>query len=200
MNNYEAYIPYENTELAPILSSETIDYHYGKHHCGYAKTLYSLIENTESIVGKSLEEFIVQSRGVNQKIFNNAAQLFNHNFYWKCLKPTSDEATGRLKILAENQFGSFYELLNQYISFANTMFGSGWAWLVIGRDEKLSFVNTQNADTPLGVPQSPLCVVDLWEHAYYIDYRNDRSAYIDKIIRECVNWAFCESQLIQLKA
>jgi Fe-Mn family superoxide dismutase len=195
MANFQAQIAYGNAELAPILSSETLGYHYGKHHCGYAKTLNSLIENTP-FVDKSLEEIIVQSRGKSLKIFNNASQLFNHDFYWKCLKVSDDKPTGKLKALIESQFGSFDEFLNQYIAFANAMFGSGWCWLVFD-GEKLSFANTENAENPIGTNQKPVCVIDLWEHAYYIDYRNDRASYVDKILRGCVNWEFCEKQIIR---
>ncbi|GHT91138.1 superoxide dismutase [Fe] [Alphaproteobacteria bacterium] len=193
MNIFQAQIAYKNTALVPVLNAETIDYHYGKHHCGYAKTLNSLIENTK-FADKDLKEIITQSRGIDQKIFNNAAQLFNHDFYWKCLKVSKYKPLGKLKGLAEDQFNSFDEFLNQYISFANTMFGSGWCWLVL-ENEKLSFVNTQNAETVIGTNKNVICVVDLWEHAYYIDYRNDRASYINLIIRECINWEFCESQL-----
>jgi Fe-Mn family superoxide dismutase len=193
MNIFQAQIAYKNTSLIPILSSEAIDYHHGKHHCGYAKTLNSLIKNTK-FADKTLEEIIIQSRSVDTKIFNNAAQLFNHDFYWKCLSPSIGKPTGKLKTLAENQFQSLEAFLSQYISSASTMFGSGWCWVVL-ENENLSFVNTQNAETPLGTNKKAICVIDLWEHAYYIDYRNDRASYINKIIRECINWEFCESQL-----
>ena len=191
MNNFQAQIAYKNTDFVPILSAETIDYHYGKHHCGYAKTLNSLLENTK-FADKDLKEVICQPRGIDQKIFNNAAQLFNHDFYWKCLMKRGP--SGRFKSIIEAQFHSFDEFLNQYISCANTMFGSGWCWLV-RENEKLSFVNTQNAETIVGTNKRAICVIDLWEHAYYIDYRNDRASYINKIVRECINWEFCESQL-----
>jgi Fe-Mn family superoxide dismutase len=193
MGVFHAQIAYKNTELIPILSSETIDYHHGMHHQGYAKALNLLIENTK-FADKTLEEIIVQSRGEDAKIFNNAAQLFNHDFYWKCLMVSQEKPTKKLKNLIENQFESFDVFLDCYVSFANTMFGSGWCWIIL-ENEKLSFVNTQNAETPLGTNQKPVCVIDLWEHAYYIDYRNDRASYIKKIIRECINWKFCESQL-----
>ncbi|MDR2158140.1 MAG: superoxide dismutase [Holosporaceae bacterium] len=177
----------------PVLSSETVDYHYGKHHCGYAKTLNSLAEGTK-FADKTLEEIIIQSRGVDQKIFNNAAQLFNHDFYWKCLKVSEQAPAGELKSLIDDQFGTLDEFLSQYVSFANTMFGSGWCWLV-WENQKLSFVNTQNAENFVGTPRKALCVVDLWEHSYYIDYRNDRASYVNKIIRGCIDWEFCESML-----
>ncbi|MDR0580634.1 MAG: superoxide dismutase [Holosporaceae bacterium] len=193
MNNFQAQIAHKNTDFVPILSIETIDYHHGKHHCGYAKTLNSLIENTK-FADKDLAEIICQSRGIDQKVFNNAAQLFNHDFYWKCLKISKHRSLGKLRGIIENQFNSFDEFLNQYISFANQMFGSGWCWLV-WENEKLFFVNTQNAETVIGTNKKAICVVDLWEHAYYIDYRSDRASYINKIIGECINWEFCESQL-----
>ncbi|MDR1488624.1 MAG: superoxide dismutase [Holosporales bacterium] len=191
MTNFKAQIPYGNTELFPILSQETIDFHYDKHHSGYANTLNSLIENTE-YAEKTLEEIIIKSRGNDRKIFNNAAQLFNHDFYWKCLMASENRSFGQLKSIVKNQFGSFEEFLNQYISFANTMFGSGWSWLVLEREE-LSFVNTANAENPIGTNPKIICVIDLWEHAYYIDYRNDRASYITRLITECINWTFCES-------
>jgi Fe-Mn family superoxide dismutase len=127
-------------------------------------------------------------------VFNNAAQLFNHDFYWKCLKISSEQPTGKLKSMAEAQFVSLEEFVNQYIAHANTMFGSGWCW-VIWEDGRLAFTNTQNAETPVGTNQRAICVIDLWEHAYYIDYYNDRASYISRIIKECINWKFCESQL-----
>jgi Fe-Mn family superoxide dismutase len=190
---FQAQNIHQNTELMPVLSSKTIDYHYGKHHWGYAKTLNTLVENTK-FVHRTLEEIIVQSRNVDPKVFNNAAQLFNHDFYWKCLKISSEQPTGKLKSLAEAQFVSWEEFINQYIAYANTMFGSGWCW-VVWENGRLAFTNTQNAETPVGTNQRAICVIDLWEHAYYIDYYNDRASYISRIIKECINWKFCESQL-----
>ncbi|MDR1375767.1 MAG: superoxide dismutase [Holosporaceae bacterium] len=190
---FSAKIPYANAELVPVLSSETLDYHYGKHHGGYASALNSLIIETK-YAHKTLEEIILQSRGVDQKIFSNAAQLYNHDFYWSCLKVSNCKPDRKLKILVERQFGSVETFLGQYASFAHNMFGSGWCWFV-QEGESLSFVNTQNAETPLGTNQRAICVIDLWEHAYYIDYRNNRAEYIDKITKQCINWEFC-SQLV----
>ncbi|MDR0968584.1 MAG: superoxide dismutase [Holosporaceae bacterium] len=192
MGAFQARISYKSEDLTPILSSETIDYHYGKHHCGYANTLNSLIENTK-YADKTLEEIIIKSRGVDQKIFNNAAQLFNHDFYWSCLE-LGCKPEGQLKMAVNNQFGSFEVFATQYAAFANTMFGSGWSWLV-WESEKFSFVNTQNAETPVGTNQKAVCVIDLWEHAYYIDYRNNRAEYVDRILKRCVNWKFCGQQI-----
>ncbi|MDR2106970.1 MAG: superoxide dismutase [Holosporaceae bacterium] len=185
----QAQIPYGNDELSPILSRETLDYHYGKHHCGYVKTLNSLIVGTR-FADLSLEEIIVKSRNVDRKIFNAAAQSFNHDFYWKCLKLSGGRPIGKLKSLMENQFGSFEEFADKYRSFAGDMFGSGWCWLT-EENETLSFVNSPNAENPVGTSGRPICVIDLWEHAYYIDYRNDRASYVTKILNECINWEFC---------
>lgn len=183
----------KNTDFEPILSRETIDYHYGKHHAGYAAALNSLIEGTK-FASQSLEEIIIQSRNSEPKIFNNAAQLFNHDFYWQCLKLSREKPTGKLKSIVERQFGSCDEFLTQYASFAGAMFGSGWCWLICENDE-LSFLNTQNAETPVGMGKDIICVIDLWEHAYYVDYRNDRGSYINKIVEECINWDFCGERL-----
>lgn len=190
---FSATIEYSEKALEPFLSSETINYHYGKHHTGYANTLNSLIENTE-FKNLSLEQIIIKTRNHNPKIFNNAAQLFNHDFYWKCLKNSSKLPSAKLLNLVNNQFGDFYKFCNEYIIFAGTMFGSGWSWLV-EENGVLKFLNTANAENPIGLGATPLCVVDLWEHAYYIDYRNNRAEYIKKIIMNCINWNFCESQL-----
>ena len=191
MCKFQPKIPYNNSSLQPVLSAETLNYHYGKHHAGYASNLNSLIENTE-FSEKSLEEIIILSRASDRQIFNNASQLFNHNFYWKCLKYSDKKPKDRLKNIIDIQFDSFDSFLEEYISFANKMFGSGWSW-VIFEDGKISFLNTMNAENPIGSGKIPICVIDLWEHAYYIDYKNDRKSYITKLVKECINWEFCES-------
>ncbi len=184
----------ENQDLEPFLSAETIRYHFGKHHAGYANTLNKLVEGTE-FENLSLNEIISHSRGTNQKIFNNAAQLFNHNFYWKCLAISVDLPRGKLSELIVEQFGSLEKLQDEYISFASTIFGSGWSWLV-EQNGRLKFINTQNAEIPFSEGMNLICTVDLWEHSYYIDYRNDRLKYLDKIIRNCINWKFCAYQIL----
>lgn len=176
-----------------ILSTETLDFHYAKHHVGYANNLNSLIKDTEYI-GLPLEDIVKKSRGVDQKIFNNAGQLFNHNFYWKCLKKDTYLTKGKLKKLIKEQFSTVDNFLNQYVENANKIFGSGWSWVIVENDE-ISFLNTQNAENPIGSSKKPIAVIDLWEHAYYIDYRNDRLTYLNKIIKECLNWPFLESQI-----
>lgn len=190
---FSATIEYSEKALEPFLSPETINYHYGKHHIGYANTLNSMIENTE-FKKLSLDQMIIKTRNHNPKIFNNAAQLFNHDFFWRCLKNFSELPSAKLLNLVNNQFGDFDKFRNEYITFAGTMFGSGWSWLV-EENGVLKFLNTANAENPIGSESTPLCVVDLWEHAYYIDYRNNRAEYIKKVVMNCINWNFCESQL-----
>lgn len=191
MSNLNALIGTAESDVAPVLSAETILYHYGQHHCGYVRVLQTLIEGTE-FANMDLEQIIIQSRGKHQKIFNNAAQIFNHNFYWQCLKTSSVRPTAGLKMKIEQQFSSFEDFLDKYIAFAGTLFGSGWSWLVINSDGDLEFLNTQNAETTVGTEFVPICVVDLWEHAYYIDYRHNRAEYIKSIITQCINWEMCE--------
>ncbi|MDR1361832.1 MAG: superoxide dismutase [Holosporaceae bacterium] len=192
MSSFQATFPHKDSELEPILSAETVSYHYGKHHCGYAKKLGALLENT-LFADQSLDEIIVQSRGKNPQIFNNAAQLFNHDFYWKCLKiSTAETPPEPFRSVVVGQFGSFEDFANQYAETANAMFASGWSWL-IWENGKLSFINTANAETIPGTAAVAVCVIDLWEHAYYIDYRHDRALYISKIIRNGLNWEFCNN-------
>lgn len=191
--SFSATIGYLDDALNPVLSSETIRYHYGKHHVGYANTLNKLIDGTE-FQSLSLEEIIVRTRNRERKIFNNASQLFNHDFYWKCLKNGCPPPSKKLLDLINDQFGNFDTFRDEYIAFAGDMFGSGWSWLVVD-DDKLKFFNTSNAENPIGSNVIPVCVIDLWEHAYYIDYRNNRGEYVKKIITECINWDFCESKL-----
>ena len=187
-------INYQDNSLEPFLTSEAIKFHFGKHHVGYCNTLNSLIKNTE-YENLPLTEIIIQSRNKDVKIFNNASQLFNHNFYWKCLKINGEAPNGKLKSLIEEQFGNFDTFLQKFIDHAGSLFGSGWCWLVNDHG-KLKFLNTQNVENPIGTELIPLCVIDLWEHAYYIDYRNNRAEYLNKIVKNCINWNFCESQVL----
>ena len=186
---FEAKIPFENNALVPFLSEEELYYHYEKHHKGYANALNSLVEGT-AFAEMNLLDVIKSSRNANQKIFNNASQIYNHDFYWKCLttKPTSPKGT--LRHMIDEQFGTFDNFVDQYIDFAGRLFGSGWSWIV-EECGKLSFLNTSNAENPVGSDKTPVCVIDLWEHAYYIDYKNDRTKYINTIVKNCINWDFC---------
>ena len=193
MSKFSAQIDYKNTELIPYLSEEEINFHYGKHHVGYANTLNDLIAGTK-YENLSLDEIIRESRGHDQKIFNNASQLFNHNFYWKCLKRSTSTPQGKFLQLINDQFGSLDNFQNKYVDTAVCLFGSGWSWL-IEKNGKLDLINTQNSEIPHEDGVKLVCVLDVWEHAYYIDYRNDRRKYLNEIVKNCVNWEFCESRL-----
>lgn len=182
---------HSDTDFVGILSKETIQFHYEKHHAGYANKLNELIANTE-YTKFSLENIIKKSRDNNDvKIFNNAAQLYNHDFYWKCLKLNCKPNEKLVKIV-EAQFLDFETFLKKYIEHANGFFASGWAWVVQKNNGALCFESTKNAELPDGVH---ICVIDLWEHAYYIDYRNDRAKYIDSIVHNGINWEFVGQRL-----
>lgn len=184
-------LPFAKDALEPVISAETIDYHYGKHHQAYVNNLNKLIAGTE-FEDMSLEEIIKKSSG---GIFNNAAQVFNHTFYWNCLSPDcGGEPVGALAEAIEQAFGSFDAFKEKFSATSATTFGSGWAWLVKDADGKLQIVSTSNAGTPLTQDQKPLLTCDVWEHAYYIDYRNARPSYIEKFW-DLVNWDFVASNL-----
>jgi superoxide dismutase, Fe-Mn family len=184
-------LPYAKNALEPHISAETLDYHYGKHHQTYVDKLNGLVEGTD-LAGKSLEEIIRSSDG---GVFNNAAQVWNHTFYWHCLSPNGGgEPSGKLGELIERDFGSFADFKTKFTETAINTFGSGWAWLVQNPDGKLAITSTSNAQTPLTGEATPLLTCDVWEHAYYIDYRNARPKYMDAFW-SLVNWAYAESQL-----
>lgn len=180
-------LPYEQNALEPHISAETLSFHYGKHHNTYVVKLNGLIEGTE-FAGKSLEDIVKTSSG---GVFNNAAQIWNHTFYWHSLSPTGGgEPTGDLLAAINASFGSFDEFKAKFTDSAINNFGSSWTWLVKNQDGSLAIVNTSNAATPLtddGV--TPLLTVDLWEHAYYIDYRNVRPEYLNGFW-QLANWDF----------
>jgi Fe-Mn family superoxide dismutase len=179
-------LPYAKGALAPYLSEETLEYHHGKHHNAYVTNLNGLVEGTE-LAGKSLEEIILASDG---GVFNNAAQVWNHTFYWKCMKPGGGGApTGDLAKAIDNAFGSYEAFAKEFTQAAVTQFGSGWAWLVV-EDGALKIVKTGNADLPLKHGQAALLTVDVWEHAYYIDYRNLRPKYVETFLSSLVDWDF----------
>lgn len=180
-------LPYEKDALEPQISKETIEYHYGKHHNTYVVKLNGLIEGTE-LANKSLEEIVKTSTG---GIFNNAAQVWNHTFYWNCLAPNAGgQPTGAIADAINASFGSFEAFKTKFTESAVNNFGSGWTWLVKNTDGTLAIVNTSNAATPLtDSTVTPLLTADVWEHAYYIDYRNARPDYLAKFW-ELVNWNF----------
>jgi len=184
-------LPYPNDALAPHVSSETIDFHYGKHHQAYVNNLNALIAGTDW-EGKSLEEIITTADG---GIFNNAAQVWNHSFYWNCLNPNGGgEPSGELASAIADGFGDFKSFREQFTKAAATRFGSGWAWLVRTPAGDLSVNSTANAGNPLRDGVTPLLTCDVWEHAYYIDYRNARPSYIDAFW-QLVNWDFVAANL-----
>ncbi|ELI8169468.1 TPA: superoxide dismutase [Fe] [Yersinia enterocolitica] len=184
-------LPYAQNALEPHISAETLEYHYGKHHNTYVVNLNNLIKDTE-FAGKSLEEIVKTSSG---GIFNNAAQVWNHTFYWRCLSPNGGgEPTGKVADAINQSFGSFAEFKAQFTDAAVKNFGAGWTWLVKKADGTLAIVSTSNAATPLTTADKPLLTVDVWEHAYYIDYRNARPKYLENFWA-LVNWSFVEKNL-----
>ncbi|AJJ57998.1 superoxide dismutase [Fe] [Yersinia pseudotuberculosis] len=184
-------LPYAQNALEPHISAETLEYHYGKHHNTYVNNLNNLIKDTE-FAGKSLEEIVKTANG---GVFNNAAQVWNHTFYWHCLSPNGGgEPTGKIAEAINKSFGSFAEFKAQFTDAAVKNFGAGWTWLVKKADGTLAIVSTSNAGTPLTTTDKPLLTVDVWEHAYYIDYRNARPKYLENFWA-VVNWSFAEKNL-----
>lgn len=179
-------LPYAKDALAPHLSVETLEFHYGKHHQTYVTNLNNLVAGTE-FEGASLEEVVKKSSG---GIFNNAAQIWNHTFYWNSLSPKGGgQPTGALADAITAKFGSYAVFQEEFTKCAVTTFGSGWAWLVKNADGSLALVSTSNAGCPLTTGQTPLLTCDVWEHAYYIDYRNARPKYLEAFWA-LVNWEF----------
>lgn len=179
-------LPYPMDALAPTISKETLEYHYGKHHNAYVTNLNKLIE-TSPLKGSSLEELILKADG---GIYNNAAQVWNHTFYWNCLSPNGGrEPAGNLAKKITDDFGSFAAFKDAFTKASATLFGSGWAFLVKDNDGKLKIVQEQNAGNPLRSSLTPLLTCDVWEHAYYIDYRNARPKYLESFW-SLVNWDF----------
>ena len=185
-------LPYAQDALEPHISKETLEFHYGKHHNTYVVKLNGLIDGTPD-ADKSLEEIVTSSSG---GVFNNAAQIWNHTFYWHCLSPNGGgEPAGAVADAINGVFGSFAEFKSKFTDSAVNNFGSGWTWLVKNADGSLAIVNTSNAATPLtdeGV--TPLLTVDVWEHAYYIDYRNARPNYMEAFWN-LVNWEFVAANM-----
>lgn len=178
-------LPFGKDALAPVISAETLEFHYGKHHQAYVTNLNKLIEGGP-LAGKPLEEIIL---GADGGVFNNAAQVWNHTFYWNGLKPGGGAPAGALAQIIDRDFGSLAALKEALTAAATTQFGSGWAWLVLEKG-KLAVTKTGNADLPMKHGQVALWTLDVWEHAYYIDYRNARPKYIEQVLNNLVNWDF----------
>jgi len=185
-------LPYSMDALEPHISRETLEFHYGKHHATYVAKLNPLIEGTE-LANADLDTIVKNSQG---GIFNNAAQVWNHTFYWNCLSPKGGGApTGAVAAAIDAAFGSFEKFKEQFSTSAANNFGSGWTWLVKNADGSVMLVNTSNAATPLtDANVTPLLTVDVWEHAYYIDYRNSRPNYLEAFWK-LVNWDFVNANL-----
>jgi len=188
-------LPYDKKVFDPIISEEGFDYHHGKHHNAYVNNLNNLIKDTEWSE-KALEEIIVESlHQQNTGLFNNAAQHFNHTFYWKCLSPNGGGTpSGAIAELIVREFGSFEKFRDQFSDTATKLFGSGWAWLVLNEENKLEIEPLKDAHTPLTSNKKPLLTLDVWEHAYYIDHRNQRPKFIEGFW-EIVNWDFANQNL-----
>ncbi len=190
-------LPYANDALAPHITPETIEFHHGKHHNAYVVNLNNLIKDTD-LADKDLEAIIQAVAGDASKagVFNNAAQVWNHTFYWNSMKPNGGgKPTGAIAAKIDADFGSYEKFVELFTAAATTQFGSGWAWLVVGADGKLAITKTGNADTPIVHGQKPLLTIDVWEHAYYIDFRNLRPKYIATFLEKLVNWDFANANL-----
>ena len=182
-------LPYAADALEPVISAETIQFHYGKHHQAYVDKLNGMVDDD-----RTLEDIIADSQG---GLFNNAAQVWNHTFYWHCMTPGGAAASnGELLAAIDAAFGSMEDLKQTFLTAAAGNFGSGWTWLVIGQDGGLEIISTDDADTPIAHGVTPILTVDVWEHAYYIDYRNARPKYLEAWW-DIINWRFVESQFEQ---
>jgi Fe-Mn family superoxide dismutase len=183
-------LPYAEDALAPVISAETLALHHGKHHKKYIDTMNELLAKTD-LHGPTLEDVVRSSQG---KLFNNAAQAWNHEFYWHSLTPKSAPPSANLRRRLERDFGTYESFVDKFAAAANGQFGSGWAWL-IDKDGKLEVVATSNADTPMAHGARCLLGLDVWEHAYYVDYRNQRERYVQAVIEQRLNWGFAEQNL-----
>lgn len=192
-----APLPYEQNALEPYISARTLSYHYSKHHKGYVDKLNELVAGT-NFEGMKLEEVIKETAGKAGKtgIFNNAAQVWNHDFYWRSLSPTGGgKPPKRLAGRIDADFGGFEKFLEQFAQAGMKQFGTGWAWLV-EKGGKLTVTNTGDAENPLSQGQGkPLLTLDVWEHAYYLDYQNRRQDYLAKVLEKLLNWEFAEKQI-----
>lgn len=192
-------LPYDKTALEPELTAETFDYHYGKHHQKYVSTLNDLLEGSD-FHDQTLIDIIKNTAGKEKysAIFNNAAQIWNHTFYWHCMKPKGGgKPSGSLAEKINADFGSYDKFREEFLKAGATQFGSGWAWLVL-KSGKLEVMKTANADLPMAHGVDALLTADVWEHAYYIDYRNKRPDYLEIFLDKLVNWEFVENNLNML--
>ena len=190
-------LPYDKDALGPHISARTLEFHHGKHHQAYVDNLNKLIEGTDLAV-ESLETIIRKTAGHSDKasIFNNAAQVWNHTFYWRSMKPGGGgPPRGSIAEKIASDLGGYDVFVQEFRNAAMTQFGSGWAWLAV-REGKLAVIKTSNADTPIAYGVKPLLTVDVWEHAYYLDYQNRRGDYLDVFIRDLIDWDFVNANLV----
>jgi Fe-Mn family superoxide dismutase len=190
-------LPYEKTALEPHMSAETLDFHHGKHHNAYVVNLNNLIKGTD-LENKGLVDIIMASAGDASKagVFNNSAQIWNHTFFWNGMKPNGGgKPTGAIAAKIDSDLGGYDKFVELFKQAATTQFGSGWAWLVLDKDGKLAVTKTPNADLPMAHGQKALLTCDVWEHAYYIDYRNRRPDFVATFLDKLVNWDFVNSNL-----
>jgi len=188
-------LPYDKSAFGDLISAETFDYHHGKHHKAYVDKTNALVADNVALADASLVEVIAAAKEQgNKALFNNAAQIWNHSFYWKCLTPEQQAPTGALKSMIEKSFGSHENMLAKMKEEAVGHFASGWAWLILDGDS-LKITSLHDADTPIVHDMKPLLTIDVWEHAYYIDYRNARPDYVDALLKQAINWAFVAENL-----
>ena len=190
-------LPYSKDALAPHISAETLEFHHGKHHRAYVTKTNDFIEDNSALGGASLVDVVRQARQSSDgKLFNNSAQIWNHSFFWQCLAPAEGQRPGgRLKQMIEDGFGSVDQMLQKLEEEAVDHFSNGWAWLVLDRD-RLKITSLHDADTPLVHDgMVPLFTLDVWEHAYYIDYRNERPKFVTSVLGNIINWDFVEQNL-----
>ncbi len=190
-------LPYKDDALSPVISANTISYHYGKHHKGYADNLNKLAKGTEYEL-LSLDLVVMKSsKDKNLPIFNNAAQIWNHNFYWNSLKPNGGgKPSGKLLDKINESFGNWDNFRKQFAETTVSQFGTGWGWLCVDKKGKAVITKTGDADVPMTNKLKPLLTIDVWEHAYYLDYQNKRAAYVDAVLDKLINWEFAEKNLL----
>ncbi len=189
-------LPYADTALEPVISSNTLSFHYGKHHKAYVDNLNKLVKGTE-FESATLDKIIIETAGKPDKapLFNNAAQSWNHTFYWNSLKGNGGgKPGGKIAQMIDAAFGSYDNFRKEFSATTVSQFGSGWGWLVLDGGA-LKVVKTGNAEVPFTKGQKPLLTIDVWEHAYYLDHQNKRAAYVDGVINKLLNWSFAEQNL-----
>jgi Fe-Mn family superoxide dismutase len=190
-------LPWDQSALEPVISAKTLSFHYGKHHQAYVDTLNKLVDGNkfaDMTLEKIVEATFKAGEAKEKTIFNNAAQVWNHDFYWRSLTPSQSEPTGKLASAIARDFGSASDLIAALAEAGKTQFGSGWAWLV-SKGGKLSIEKTGNAETPMAAGTNCLLTVDVWEHAYYLDYQNARPKYLEAVLGKLLNWNFAAENL-----